>query len=169
MSEFLKQFRSLFQPFFMVLPWGRSAHFKCLSPFAEEQHQTWLAVIRELLENIPWNRISNCDKDSWPLYPNVILPRTEVGAESVQSKIVGNEKENITIVASVTAIGDKLPLRFRAISKMIRIKSNQIESADGHWRNRSQTSSQTSEISQSYRVELRRALGLGPIHLLLNW
>jgi hypothetical protein len=80
-------------------------HFKHRSPAAQNQRQTCLAKIRELLQNVPWNRIIECGETSWLLHPNGILTWGEVGAESVQTKIPGNEKETITIVASVTAPG----------------------------------------------------------------
>jgi hypothetical protein len=51
-------------------------------------------------------------------------------AESVQTKITGNEKENITVVASVTAAGDKLPLQFIPTGKTIRVETPQIGSGD---------------------------------------
>jgi hypothetical protein len=50
----------------------------------------------------------------------------------VQTKITGNEKENITVIASMTAAGDKLPLEFIAAGKTMRLESAQIGSVDEH-------------------------------------
>jgi hypothetical protein len=86
-----------------------------------------------------------------------------VGAQSVQAKIDGNEKENLTAVASVGAAGEELPLEFIATGKTIC-----IDQVDGHWRSHSQNKRETSETFENYLINLRIALGNGSIHLLLD-
>jgi hypothetical protein len=108
-------------------------HFKGSSPNTENQRQTWLPTIGELLQNVPWDRIINCDKTSSFLHSNGILTRAEVGAESVQTTITGNEKGNIAVVACGTAAGDKLPLPFIATGKTIRVETTQIGSVKEEW------------------------------------
>jgi hypothetical protein len=88
----------------------RRVHFKRRSPVTVNQPQTSLATVRELPQNVPWNRVINCDEISQLLHADGILTRAEVGAESVQRKSTGNEKENITVVTSVTAARDILSL-----------------------------------------------------------
>jgi hypothetical protein len=56
------------------------------------------------------------------VFLNGILTWAEVGTESVQAKSEGNEKENFTIVAALTATGEKLPLEFIASGKTIRVE-----------------------------------------------
>jgi hypothetical protein len=73
----------------------------------------------------------------------------EVGAESVQTNFTGNEKENIAVVASAAAAGDKLPLQFITTRKTITVETTQIGSVDEHWRDHPQNLRQTSETFQS--------------------
>jgi hypothetical protein len=80
-----------------------------------------------------WNRIFNCDETSCLLQPNGILSGADVGAESVQAKIEGNENEIFTVVASVTVASDSLPLDVIPSEKAIRVEATQIGHVDGHW------------------------------------
>jgi hypothetical protein len=50
------------------------------------------------------------------------------------AKIVGNEKENFTVVVVVIAAGDKLPSKFIVSDKTIRVEMIQIGQVDRHWR-----------------------------------
>jgi threonyl-tRNA synthetase len=54
-----------------------------------------------------WNRIINCNEISSAFRPNDIPISVDRRAESVQAKIARNQKENITVIASVTARGGK--------------------------------------------------------------
>jgi hypothetical protein len=56
----------------------------------------------------------------------------------VQVKIKSNEKENFIVVATVTAIRDKLPLELIASGEVIRVERTQIGQVDGPWRSHSQ-------------------------------
>jgi hypothetical protein len=75
------------------------------------------------MQNVIRNRIINCEERSSLLNPNCILTWA-------QTKTTGNEKENITVVASVTAAGDKFPLQFMAGGETVRVEGTQIGSVD---------------------------------------
>jgi hypothetical protein len=100
----------------------------------ENESPTWLDTIREFLQNVSWNRIINCHQRSWFLHPNDILTWTEVGATSVQTRITGNEKENITVVGSMADTGDKLSLQFIATATghaLKQLKLDQLTNTGG--------------------------------------
>jgi hypothetical protein len=86
----------------------------------------------------------------------------------VPAIIKGNEKENFTVVAAGTATGNKLPLKFIASGKMIRVERTQIGQGDGHWRSHSQNGWQTSETFRNYFVNLQCKVGPEPIYLFLG-
>jgi hypothetical protein len=92
----------------------------------------------------------------------------DVGAQSLQAKVDRDEKENFTVVASVSAAGENLPLEFILTGKAICGETTQIGHVEGYWRNHSQHGWQTSETFQNYLVNLRIALGPRPTHLLLD-
>jgi hypothetical protein len=60
------------------------------------------------------SRIVNCDEISWLLHPRCIFTWAPVRVESVQAQINDNEKDCVTVLASVMAAGDKLLLTFLA-------------------------------------------------------
>jgi hypothetical protein len=82
--------------------------------------------------------LSICDQNFWLLHPNSILTLVEVGMESVQATIKGNEKENFIVVAAVTATGNKFLVEFIASSKTICVERTQAGQVDEHWRSHSQ-------------------------------
>jgi hypothetical protein len=45
-------------------PTSHRVHIKRRSPVTEDQRQTWLTAIRDVLQNVPWNHIVNCDETS---------------------------------------------------------------------------------------------------------
>jgi hypothetical protein len=82
--------------------------------------------------------------------------------------INGNEKDCVTVLASVTASGSKLPLLFIAAGKTERVEQSHIGDLEGQWTTHSTNGWQTSETFQSYLENLRSVMGLGPIHLVLD-
>jgi hypothetical protein len=60
------------------------------------------------------------------------------------TKMESNEKENFTVVAAVTAAGDKLPPEFISAGKTSRVERTQIGQVDGDWRSHSYNKRQTS-------------------------
>lgn len=81
---------------------------------------------------------------------------------------MGMRRIRFTVIASVTAAGEKLPLAFIASGKTARVEESQIGPVDGHWRMHSESGWQTSQTFQEYLIGLRGAMGVGPIHLLLD-
>jgi hypothetical protein len=147
---------------------SRRIHYKRRPAVTEQQRQRWVSSIRDLMQTIPLSRIVNCDETAWLLHPKGILTWARAGSESVQAKINGDEKDCLTVLASVTAAGDKIPLSFFASGKTTRVEESQIGAVPGHWRDHSESGWQTSETFQTYLGKLRTFMGEGPIHLLLD-
>jgi hypothetical protein len=124
--------------------------------------------IRELTDTVAPSRIVNCDEMSWLLHPKGILTWAELGSQTVHASIKGDEKDSITVVACVTAAGQKLPLGFIASGKTTRLEESQIGPVEGHWRMHSGSEWQTSQTFQADLTGLRDVMGERPIHLLLD-
>jgi hypothetical protein len=103
----------------------------------DEQRQNWIQKIQEIFQTLPLSRIVNCDKTAWILDPNGMLAWAERGSEPIQTKSNHNEKDGMTVLASMTAFGAKIPLVFIAAGKMGRLKHSQIGNVEGHWRTHS--------------------------------
>jgi hypothetical protein len=54
--------------------------------------------------------VLNCDETGWKLYPNSILTWADTGSQNMGISITGNEKDALTVLATVSLTGQKLPL-----------------------------------------------------------
>jgi hypothetical protein len=122
----------------------------------DEQRADWLARICALVETVSPSRIINCDETSWLLHPKGTLIWAELQCQAVQAKINGDEKDCITVVACVTAAGEKLPLAFIASEKTRYVEQLQIGLVEGHWRTHSESWWQTSETFQNDLMKFMR-------------
>jgi hypothetical protein len=113
---------------------SRQVHYKSRPAVTEEQRVNWVTRIRALIDTVPLSRIVNCDESAWLLHPKGILTWADLGCQIVHAKINGDEKDSVTVIASVTAAGEKLPLAFIASGKTARVEESQIGPVDGHWR-----------------------------------
>jgi hypothetical protein len=113
--------------------------------------------------------ILNCDETSWRLYPNNILTWWDTGADDVSIHIQGDEKEALTVLATVSASGAKWPLYFLAKGKTTRVERMQIGDVGTHWRSHSVSGWMTSDTFTEYLRLLRdQVLNHGVIHLILD-
>jgi hypothetical protein len=72
--------------------------------------------------------IVNCDETARRSIPNGLLTWTPVGADGVTVRLDGKEKESVTVLASVIAGSDELPLFAIAKEKTRRAEKNQLGS-----------------------------------------
>ena len=144
-------------------------HYKRRPNVTPQQEEEWINNMRKLLTEIPHSRIVNCDETSYCLYPKGLLTWAIVGEDNVRTLINGSEKENITVIASITADGEKLPLMFIAKGKTERVEESQIGDISSHWKTHSETGWMTNETFQEYLKKLREHFGDNkPIHLVLD-
>lgn len=85
---------------------SRRFHFKRHPPQPKMIGVSAWQVIRE----VPPDRIVNCDETGWLLHPRGLLTWRAPSSQSVQVHIRRSEKDSLTIIASVKADGQKLPL-----------------------------------------------------------
>jgi hypothetical protein len=83
-----------------------------------------MTTIRELMETVNPSQIGNCDEISWLLHSRGILTWAEMRCQTVDAHITGDEKDVITVVAFVTASGEKLPLAFIVSGKTPRVEGS---------------------------------------------
>jgi hypothetical protein len=73
--------------------------------------------------------VVNCDETAWRLVPTGLMTWAPVGAENVRVDPGTNEKDSVTILASVTADGQKLPLFAIAKGKTKQVERSQLGTA----------------------------------------
>jgi hypothetical protein len=81
---------------------SRRSHFKRRSPPNPELEKQFFDEIVELVHSKDPDLVLNCDESSWKLYPNGILTWAETGSQNVAIPVTGNEKDAITVMATVT-------------------------------------------------------------------
>jgi hypothetical protein len=72
--------------------------------------------------------IVNCDETAWRIVPSGLLTWAPVGTDAVTVRLGGNEKDSVTVLATVTAAGEKLPRFAVAKGKTRRAEQNQLGS-----------------------------------------
>ena len=148
---------------------SKKFHYKRRPSVTPEQRENWLEQMRKLLTEVPHSRIVNCDETSYCLYPKGLLTWAVVGQDNVKTLIQGNEKDNMTVIASITAEGKKLPLMFIAKGKTERVENSQIGDVGQHWKTHTESGWMTNEAFQEYLRKLREHFGdEEPIHLVLD-
>ena len=147
---------------------SRRGHFKRRPTVDQETARAFRDYVHELMATRDLSRIINCDETSWKLYPNGILTWAETGAEDVSVGILGDEKECLTVLASVTADGRKLPLYFLAKGKTTRVESSQLGSVNYHWKNHSENGWMTEDTFSTYLMHLSECYGGQEIDLICD-
>jgi hypothetical protein len=115
------------------------------------------------LRDKPRDKIVNCDETCWLVLPKNLLTWTRKGVESVYitPEQGGAEKDRITVHASISAEGRKLPLLFIAEGKTRSVEDTQIGHVGGHWRVHTKNGWQTEENFTSDLRLLRVHIGGG--------
>ena len=147
---------------------SRKAHVKRRGDVSKGEIEVWRRQMQWLLENGDRDCILNCDETSWKLHSGNILTWARCGSENVRIDIRGDEKECITVLATITANGGKLPLYFLASGKTARAEESQLGDIFCHWSNHSDNGWETSETFQTYLMHLREHFGDRELHLILD-
>jgi hypothetical protein len=108
---------------------SRRFHAKRRDPKASKDDiAAWVAQIQALLEDNAHNLVVNCDETAWMVIPSGLLTWAPVGADGVTVNINANDKECVTVLASITAAGNKLPLLAIAQGKTTKVEETQLGS-----------------------------------------
>jgi hypothetical protein len=161
---------------------SRRCHVKRRDRRGEEQDITkWISEIRFLIKrhqrSSSLNLVVNCDETAWRIIPSGLLTWAPVGADEVSVRLNGNEKDTVTVLASVTASGNKLPLFAIAKGKTQRAEQNQLRSNETLVRDHSESGWSTIEtfkhyldwLHDYYSIEQRIEISINqPIQLILD-
>lgn len=131
--------------------------------------EEWIQATTELLATVDNRRILNCDETAWRIIPNGLLTWAPVGEDSVSVSVKANDKDAITVLATVTAAREKLPLFFIAKGRTERVEHTQLGDPQGHQTTHSSSGWTTAETFAAYLEWLRSLFDDGgPIHLVLD-
>jgi hypothetical protein len=147
---------------------SRRAHFKRRSRVNPERAAAWMQEIEHLLSTVPPDTIYNADETSWRLYPNGVTTWAERGSENISITTRGDEKECLTVMATIRADGKRVPLYILARGKTARVEESQIGPVAPHARDHSESGWMTKETYERYLRFLSEQANGAPIHLLLD-
>ena len=147
---------------------SRRAHMKRRPNIDPEDIAHWTDQIKSLMESVDRDCLINADETSWTVFPGNIFTWAATGSENVTLNCQGNDKDCLTVLASITANGGKLPLYFLATGKTPRVMGSQLGDTYGHWQNFSESGWQTSQTFQEYLMHLRELYGEKRVHLILD-
>ena len=180
MSAFLEKYRDRDCPDFQCSPGfiadfkkrnhlsTRKAHFK-RRPVSLPDTEAWIAHIRELLDNVPHERVVNCDETAWRILPCGCTTWAKKGSDNIVVTTKDDEKEAITVLASITASGTKLPLLIIAKGRTTRAEASQLGDIDHHYSFHTETGWINKEAFERYLMILREQFeGDDTIYLLLD-
>jgi hypothetical protein len=141
----------------------------------------WISRIQSLIEEhsraSSLDLVVNCDETAWRLIPSGLLTWAPVGADEVTVRLNGNEKDNVTVLASVTANENKSPLFAIAKGKTQRAEQSQLGSIAELVKDHSESEWSTIETFKHYLDWLHdycaNDFGFAisahlPIHLILD-
>lgn len=111
--------------------------------------------MKELFNNVPHDRILNADETGWKLFPRGILTWGETGIDNVSRNGSINDKSQVTILATITAHNQKLPLLFVAQGQTERCEEGQLGDIGYHWKTHSSTGWVTDDVFSFYLHKLR--------------
>jgi hypothetical protein len=149
---------------------SRRGHYKRRPTIDPIRCAEWQQEIENLLANEDADLIFNGDETSWCLYPRGVTTWATRGAENVSIAIAGNEKECLTVMATIRASGRKDPLYILAHGKTTRVEHSQIGDVGEHQRDHSESGWMTPGTFGRY-LEFVRGLvedRAKRIHLLLD-
>jgi hypothetical protein len=129
---------------------SRRAHYKRRPNVDPERCIAWQREIEDLLRTVDHDLILNADETSWCLYPRGVTTWASRGAENVVIGIRGDEKECLTVMATIRASGKKDPLYILAQGKTARVEESQIGDVGEHGRDHSESGWMTADTFNRY-------------------
>lgn len=133
---------------------SRRGHVKRRSNINIEEGNKFIAEVKEIMENSDHNHILNVDETCWLLMPKHLETWAHIGAESVPIYTQVDPKKKVTVVATITAAGKKLPLQIITCGTTERVEKN-IPDSTSIWKSHSKNGWTTSTTFISYLKLLR--------------
>ena len=101
------------------------------------------------------DHILNCDETGYALKPKGILTWSQVNVDYNSRHSLKNEKQQITVLATITADNTKLPLMFISEGKTEKVEKAQLGYVNYHWTTHSDNGWITEESFIKYLMHLR--------------
>jgi hypothetical protein len=146
----------------------RRPNFKRRPSASQEQIDAFTERVRALLDSMPRERVLNLDETHWKAVAAGFLTWASVSAESVSAFIANDAKQGMTVLATINAIGEKLPLMIVGQGKTDRCLAG-YHLPDGTWFDKTESGWTTADVMCAYFGKLRREIfPNGPLILLLD-
>ena len=125
--------------------------------------------MKTLVATVDHDYIINADETGWKLFPRGILSWGETFIDSSKRDGTLNEKTQVTVLASITLSGTKLPLLFIAQGKTARVESTQIGDVNYHWKTHTESGWMDEQAFSFYLMKLREHFNDDKtIHLVMD-
>lgn len=133
----------------------RRAHYKRRPDIDADAVAEWVATITNLAENTPLDRIINADETCWRILPSGLTTWAKKGAENISICTKDDEKKAITVMASITAAGTKLPLFVIAKGGTAAVETTQLGDIAPHFAHHTTSGWMDTEAFKRYLMLLR--------------
>ena len=104
------------------------------------------------------DHILNCDETGYALKPKGILTWSQVNVDYNSRHSLKNEKQQITVLATITADNTKLPLMFAAEGQTEKVEKTLLSDVDYHWTTHSDNGRITEESFIKYLMHINNTL-----------
>ena len=149
---------------------SRRCHTK-RRPDNKKYDKTFCDAMAWVFSNVDPHYIVNVDETGWAVIPNNLRVWHMVGKDHVVRYVNGNDKDKVTVVASIAADGTKLPLQFIAKGETEAVLNTQIGDVGYHTRAYSSNGWTTIETFKQFLISVRDYYtweDQNTIHLLLD-
>lgn len=134
----------------------RRAHYKRRPVVNENDVLEWGNRLRKLLNDTPHDRIVNADETAWRILPNGCTTWAIRGSDSVLVNVKDDEKQTITVMASITASATKLPLMMIAKGTGNRCEATQLGDIYPHFSHHTESGWMDQDAFVTYLKFLRQ-------------
>ena len=118
---------------------SRKPHIK-RRPCSDSSYiEHWKFEISKLFDEVSHSRILNADETAWKIMPNGLTTWTVKGTDNIQLLVNDDAKECLTVMATITAAGTKLPLFIIAKGKTQQVEQLQIGDVYPHFTSHSES------------------------------
>ena len=134
---------------------SKTFHIKRRADPKSEKEKKFMDEMSALFNQVPHNRILNADETGWRLFPKGVLSWGETGVDNMSRNGDINDKSQVTVLATITADNQKLPLLFVAQGQTARCEDSQIGDVSYHWKTHSPSGWVTDDVFSFYLHRLR--------------
>ena len=148
---------------------SRKPHLKRRPESDGSRLQQWECEMSHLLANVPQDRILNAEETAWKIMPNGITTWAIRGSDNVKLIVEDDTKECLSVMATITAAGTKLPLFIVTRGKTSRVEESQAGDVWPHHTSHSESGWMTEKTFEEYLKQIRQHYSDDlELHLILD-